>query len=122
MSHGSALAAICLAADSWPTKTTKKFAGLDPRSEEAYYKLVAYALDIARKLEYVYKATRPFALEADPALAAEIKRDNETLERVGTNWRALAEETEKILLRLMEKSYDDHEKILALAATELSKR
>lgn len=122
MSHGSALGAIANALDGWPKKTSKKFKGLDPRSDEAYHKLVSYVLEIARKLEYVYLATRPFALEVDPALAARIKGDNARLEKYTDNWRAYAEEAETILIELIGKTHDDHDKILDLAAAPPSLR
>jgi len=116
MSHGSALGGIALAAD-WPQiRNRSKLKSVEPGSVDAYYMLAAYVFDLTRKLEYVYKAARPFVLQADPALAAEIKRDNEALDALGTKWKAIAEKAEEILLRLYGEIGAEHETLLTLVA------
>lgn len=113
---GSALGGIALAVDVIQTKGQSKLKSVEPGSVDAYYMLAAYVFDLSRKLEYVYKASRQFALQADPALAAEIKKDNEALGALGANWKAVAEKAEEILLRLYREIAEEHEILLKLAA------
>lgn len=112
MGYGTPLGTICLAINTWPRRTTPKLASVEPGSKDAYYMLASYCFDTARKLEYVFKATRRFALEADPALAARIKHDNEEIATAGREWKAIAEATERILLRLHGEIEQDHDVFL----------
>jgi acyl-CoA reductase-like NAD-dependent aldehyde dehydrogenase len=114
MSFGTTLGSIGIAVDSWPRTSTPKLASVGNDPEQRFYLLATYCFDAARKLEYVYKATRRYALEADPALAAEIKQDNEALSAARKDWKQSAETAERILLRLLEETAEDHEKILNL--------
>ncbi len=116
MSYGAALGAIALASDDWPDMMGPKLKTVEGNPEARDYLIAAYCFDTARKLEYFYKATRRYALEADPELAAEIKRDNEALAKTSGNWKATAETAEGILLRLMADVVPDHKAILELAA------
>jgi hypothetical protein len=116
MSYGAALGAIALAVDDWPDMLSPKLKSVEGNPELRDYMLAAYCFDTARKLEYVYKATRRYALEADPELAAEIKRDNEALAKTRGNWKATAETAEGILLRLLGDIIPEHKAILDLAS------
>lgn len=116
MSYGAALGAIALAADDWPQMLGPKLKSVEGNPEARDYLLAAYCFDAARKFEYIYKATKRYALEADPELAAEIKRDNEAMAKVHGNWKATAETAEGILLRLLGEILREHKTILDLVA------
>ncbi|HVH10221.1 MAG TPA: hypothetical protein VM736_10520 [Gemmatimonadales bacterium] len=114
MSTGNTLGSIAIAVDTWPMKTSPKLESVGTDPERRFYMLAAYCFEAARKLEYVYKATRRYALEADPALAAEIKRDNEAVSAASGDWKRTAETTEKILLRLLGEITEEHQTIVNL--------
>jgi hypothetical protein len=116
MSHGAALGAMALAFDDWPMMLSPKLKSVEGNPEARDYLVAAYCFDTARKLEYVYKATKRYALQADPELAAEIKRDNEALAKTRGNWKATAETAEGILLRLLGDIVEEHKTILDLVA------
>lgn len=118
MSEESALGGACLAFDWIQIKHRSKLDSVKPGSIDAYYMLAAYVFDLARKHEYVYKAAREFALQADPALAAEIKRDNEALDAVAGKWEAAARKAEEIMLRLYREVGEEHEKLLNRVAAQ----
>ena len=112
MSQESALGGACLAFDWIQIKNKSKLDSVTPGSVEAYYMLAAYVFDLVRKHEYVFKATREFALRADPKLAAEIKRDNESLDALSGKWEAAARKAEEIMLRLYREVGEEHERLL----------
>jgi|SRR5882724_6045114 len=116
MSTESDLGAICLAVDGVQIRRASKLKSVKPGSVDGFYMLATYAFDLARKMEYVYKATREFARQADPKLAAEIKRDNDALDALGTDWKARAEKAEEIILRLYNEIGEEHEKLLEQVA------
>jgi hypothetical protein len=121
MSENSALGGIAITADSIPRLWRPKLASVEPGSVDAYYMLATYCFVIARKLEYFYKATREFALKADPALAAEIKRDNEAIHAIlasGPEWKAAAEKAEEQMIRLCREIGKEHEELLTQVASE----
>lgn len=118
MSQESALGGACLALDWIQIKRRSKLDSVTPGSIEAYYMLAAYVFDLARKNEYVYKATREFALRADPKLAAEIKRDNEALDALSGKWEAAARKAEDIMLRLYGEIGEEHERLLNQVAEQ----
>lgn len=118
MSTESDLGGICLAVNGVKIKRKSKLKSVEPGSIDAYYMLATYAFDLARKMEYIYKATREFARRADPALAAEIKQDNDALDALGADWKASAEKAEEILLRLYQQIGEEHEKLLEQVAAK----
>jgi hypothetical protein len=81
--------------------------------------LAAFCFDAARKMEYIYKATRRFAEEADPALARQILADNEAVQKAGGpkgSWKPTAEALEKIVLRLYNEIGQEHDRLLRQVA------
>lgn len=116
MCEGTALGGIALAVDDIKVRLNPKLKSVEPGSVDGFYLLAAYVFDVARKLEYVYKATRVFALQADPALAAQIQRDNKAIEATGMRWKEAAEKAEEILLRLYREIGEEHEQLLNLVA------
>lgn len=112
MSEARALGGISLAADDVQTGAGSKLATLREGTDDDHtWMLTAYCFDLARKLEYVYKAAREFAAFADPALAREIRTDNQAIGEAAT-WRARAEAAEEILIRIRSEIGDEHHALL----------
>jgi hypothetical protein len=114
-----ALGSICVIADGSMKHNTPKLKSVQPGSVEAYYMVAAFCFDLARKMDYVFKATEKFAEHADRDLAREIKRDNQSLydERV-VDWKEFAERAEEVLLRLYSEIHERHEALLERAAAK----
>lgn len=112
-----ALGSICLIVDGSQHHGTPKLASVEPGSVEAYYMLAAFCFDLARKLDYVFKATKAFAEHADADLAREVKKDYDYMYDLGVEtWKERAERAEKVLLRLYNEIAKDHEVLLTKAA------
>jgi hypothetical protein len=119
MSEKSALGGICLGVDSVQHASRPKLASVKPGSVEGFYMLAAFCFDAARKMEYIFKATREFGLAADQALAAEIKRDNDAVKEAGGSegyWKETAERLEEIIIRLYKEVGREHEQLLERVA------
>lgn len=115
----TALGTMCLAVDSVQHTKRAKLASVQPGSVEGFYMLAAFCFDAARKMEYIYKATRRFAEQADPKLAQQVLMDNEAVERAGGpkgDWKPTAEALEKIVLRLYNEIGEEHERLLRQVA------
>lgn len=116
----TALGTMALAVDSVQHAKGAKLGSVEPASLDGFYMLAAFCFDAARKMEYIYKATRRFAEEADPVLAAEIRRDNEAVKAAGGPkgyWKPTAEELEKIVLRLYNEIGEEHDRLLKKVAS-----
>jgi hypothetical protein len=112
-----ALGTICLDVDGSQQHETPKLKSVEPGSVEAYYMLAAFCFDLARKLDYVFKATKAFAEYADRGLASEVKDDYDYLyDRRVKTWKERAERAEEVLLRLYNEIAKDHEALLKRAA------
>jgi hypothetical protein len=118
VASAKALGGACLAFDTWPHLGTPKLGSVQPGSIEAYYMLAAYCFEAARKMEYCFKATKGYALKADKALAAEIKRDNEAVVKAGPGWEGIAKKSEEILRRLIGEVAPEHERLLKAATAK----
>ena len=116
----SALGSICLLVDSVQHGTSHKLASVEPGSVDGFYMLAAFCFDAARKMEYMFKATRQFAEQADPRLAREIRADNDAVKKAGGGeknyWKPTAEALEKIMLRLYNEIGNEHDRLLRDAA------
>lgn len=116
MSVERALGSICLIADSIPRKTAPKLT-MEPGSKEGFYMLAAYCFNLARKMEYVFKATREFGREADPALARDIKRIGDAIYGdPKSSWQEIAKKEEGALLDVFKEIEAEHERLLNAAA------
>lgn len=114
-----ALGNICIIADGSQKHGTSKLGSVQPGSVEAYYMVASFCFDLARKMDYVFKATRDFAEHADRELAREIKRDNDSLyDESEVGWKELAERGERVLLRLYSEIHEEHEALLKRAARQ----
>lgn len=113
-----ALGTICLDVDGSQQHEEPKLKSVKPGSDEAFYMLAAFCFDLARKLDYVFKATRAFADYADRDLAGEVKADYDYLyDRRLKTWRERAERAEEVLLRLYREIGKEHEALLTRAAS-----
>jgi hypothetical protein len=117
-----ALGDLCLIYDESVHQYRPKLATVEPGSIDAYYMLAAFCFDLARKMEYMYKATRRFAEYADAAPAAQVLADNKRINAPGRSWKQVAETTEGILLRLARQIVPEHRRLLERAAKRGKKR
>jgi hypothetical protein len=80
------------------------------KPEEAVYILATFCFDLTRKMEYIYKALAPYALQADPALAREIFNDNEEMNRAKlSGWKAAAETGQRLIHDIWHQVHEHHE-------------
>jgi hypothetical protein len=113
-----ALGDVCIIVDGNLHQRSPKLSSVEPGSAEAFYMVAAFCFDLSRKLDYIFKATRRFAREGytDADIAREVREDNQTL--YGSrdrSWRELAEESEKIMLRLFREIDEEHRRLLEQA-------
>ena len=87
-----------------------------PGSEEAFYLLATYCFDLQRKFEYLFRATRKFALKGDPALARELLRDEQRINANGLTWKQRAMRAEARMLELQKAIGPDHLRLLQQVA------
>jgi hypothetical protein len=111
-----ALGSVCYAADRIPRLMSPKLTSVKAGSNESYYMLATFCFDAARKMEYVFKALRPFAEGGDPDLAREIKRHNDDINAPDLTWEERARRAESIMLELFGEIGEDHEDVLNEAA------
>jgi hypothetical protein len=112
-----ALGNLCIIVDGSQQHETRKLDSVEPGSVEAYYMVAAFCFDLARKLDYVFKATKAFADHADGDLAREVKADYDVLyDRRVKTWKERAERAEEVLLRLYDEVAKDHDRLLERAA------
>jgi hypothetical protein len=107
-----ALGSVCLIMDRPITMPKRKLDVLRPGSDESYYMLAAYCFDAARKMEYVFKALKPFAERGDPNLAKEIKDHNDQLNAPGLTWEQRANLAESIMIDLFGQIGAEHNALL----------
>jgi hypothetical protein len=87
-------------------------------SDESYYMLAAFCFDLSRKMNYLYRAAREFASEADPTLAQQVIADNDAINAQGLSWEQRARAAEAIMLRTVEELTDEHEQVLRKVAVK----
>ena len=83
-----------------------------PNTEEGFYLLATFCFDLERKMEYLYRATRAFALKGDPALARELLADQESFNGDGLTWKERARRSEARLRELQRLVGPEHERLL----------
>ena len=107
---GSALYDLLL---SRPGGTTAVPDGpVKPNTEEGFYLLATFCFDLERKMEYLYRATRTFALKGDPQLARELLADQESFNIDGLTWKERAQRSEARLRELQRQVGPEHERLL----------
>jgi hypothetical protein len=85
-------------------------------SDDSYYMLAAFCFDLSRKVNYLFRAAREFAPEADPELARQLLEDNEAINADGLSWEQRARNAEAILMRTVNELSDDHVRVLLQVA------
>lgn len=122
MSNGDgtakALGTISLIADTPPKLQSPKLQSTEPGygDNDPVYLALTYCFDLMRRMEYVFKATKAFALSADPELAREIQADNEAINRDGLTWKERSGKAEEIMIRLYTEVGEEHERLLKKSA------
>jgi hypothetical protein len=107
-----ALGSVAHACDRIPRLQSPKLSSVKPGSTESYYMLATFCFDAARKMEYVFKALRPFAERGDPDLAREIKSHNDHINAADLTWEERARRAESVMLELFAQIGEDHEDVL----------
>ena len=70
------------------------------------------SFDLSRKVNYLFRATRDFVLEADPELAQLLIEDNNVINEDGLTWEQRARRAEAIMLRSVGELGEQHEQAL----------
>jgi len=84
--------------------------------DEFDFMLATFCFDMARRLNYIFKATRGFAASADEALAGEVFADNERINADGLTWEQRARVAEEIMIRLTGEIEGEHDALIRQAA------
>ena len=111
-----ALADIAVISERTTTHKSAKLGTVSPGSAEFDFMLAAFCFDLSRRLHYLFKATREFGPQADPALAGEVLADNDAINAPGLTWQRRAEVAEEIMRRLAAELGDEHDRLVHLAA------
>ena len=116
MSNGDmqkALGSLSLVGDK-PVKTfSPKLQSTEPGTDnDPLYLALTYCFDMMRRMEYIFIATKGFALQGDPELARQIRADNRILNEDGPTWKQRAEAAETIMLTLFGKIETEHNDLL----------
>lgn len=112
MAVPSVLGSISLAANTPVRRQRLKLEGLEAGTPEFDWMLATYCFDLARKLEYVCKATLDYAPQGDGQFAGQILRHNDAINEDGISWEARARRAEQILRDLYQEIGARHEDIL----------
>jgi hypothetical protein len=107
-----ALGNICILADTWPKRKTKKLRDLDPKSPEAFYMLATICFDLARKMEYLSEVTFGFGENADRKVARDMYNDYERINKEGLSWEERANIVEGIVLERYGKYESRYDKLV----------
>ena len=121
MSNGStsvetAIGNLAVTTERSVTRMTQKLDSVSVGSPESYYMLAAFCFDLSRKVNYMFRATRDFALQADPELAQLMIEDNNAINQEGLTWEQRARIAEQIMLRSVAELGDQHERALQAVA------
>jgi hypothetical protein len=121
MSNGSpsvetAIGNLAITTERSVTRQTQKLDSVSVGSPESYYMLAAFCFDLSRKVNYMFRATRDFALQADPELAQLMIEDNDAINQEGLTWEQRARIAEQIMLRSVGELGAQHEQALHAVA------
>ncbi|MDQ3208897.1 MAG: hypothetical protein M3Q37_09875 [Gemmatimonadota bacterium] len=108
----TAIGNIAVVAEKSTTRKTEKLKSVKIGSPESYYMLAAFCFDLSRKVNYLFRATRDFAPEADPELAQLLIEDNNAINEDGLTWEQRARRAEAIMLRSVGELGEQHEQAL----------
>ena len=87
-----------------------------PGTDEGFYMLATYCFDLQRKMEYLYKVTRAFALQGDPALARQLLEDERQINGGKLSWKERALRAEARMLELQEEIGAEHRQLVKRVA------
>ena len=118
----TAIGNIAMATEKSTTRKSEKLASVKVGSPESYYMLAAFCFDLSRKVNYLFRGTRDFALEADPELAQVLIEDNDAINEPGLTWEERARRAEAIMLRSVNELGEEHERVLHEVAGKAARR
>jgi hypothetical protein len=118
----TALGNLAIISEKSTTRTSRKLDAVKPRSDDAFFMLAAFCFDLSRKMNYFFRATREFGLEADPDLARLVLEDNEAINANGLTWEERARAAEAIMIRSVYELGEEHERLLAKVAEGTAQR
>lgn len=108
----TAIRNIAITSEKTVTWDSPKLESVRIGSDEAYYMLAAFCFDLSRKVNYLFRATRDFAPEADPELAQLLIEDNEAINESGLTWEERARRAEAIMRRSARELGEQHAHVL----------
>jgi hypothetical protein len=98
---------VCVACSNTPTKRSPKLATVNWNSEEGFYLLATYCFDLARKMKYLFDATKEFGADADPAFKARaFQATNDINSTSLTSWKQRAQLAEDLLHEMYDATAD----------------
>ena len=111
------LGSICLVIDYSGHGKTRKIASVSPGTDEAFHFLATYCIDLARKLDYVFLATAPYAMEATRALVDRVQDDNAVVYANHPNgssltWEETSARVDDVFYELIQEVIPQHEALL----------
>ena len=112
----TAIGNVAIISERSVTRRAEKLNSVSIGSPESYYMLAAFCFDLSRKVNYMFRATRDFALEADPELAQLMINDNHAINQEGLTWEQRARIAEQIMLRSVTELGEQHERALQAVA------
>jgi hypothetical protein len=114
MSMERALGTLSLVSDIIPTGGQDKLHHSQPGTAGFDLMLATLLFDVARRMIYIHEATRPYALHADPEIAARYHAEVLELRALGQDYAALAERTHELLLDTIRRNIDDNVALLEM--------
>jgi hypothetical protein len=118
----AAIGSIAIVCEQTTSIRRAKLSSVKAGSDEAYYMLAAFCFDLSRKVNYLYRAARQFAPNADPDLAQQLIEDNNAINAEGLSWEQRARAAETIMLRTVDELTDEHARILRTVAARSTDR
>lgn len=114
----STLGSMCLVIDYPPHGITPKLGSVEPGTDAAFYFLATYCLDMARKLDYVFLATEPYAAEANPELIRRVKTTNRTIyaenpDRSPKTWEETARLVDQAFFEIIKEIVPRHTRLMS---------
>ena len=110
-----ALADIAIISELTVKHPTNKL-DISLHSDDFLYMLATFCFDLARRQDYLWKATRGFAEQASPELAKEVLEDNERINEEGLSWKQRAERAHEIMFKRTDEIHMEHAAAIRKAA------
>ena len=118
----TAIGNIAVISEKSTTGSSAKLDSVKVGAPESYFMLAAFCFDLSRKVNYLFRGTRDFALEADPELAQQLLEDNDAINEPGLTWEERARRAEAIMARSVQELGEEHDRVLHGVAGRAARR